>query len=313
MGDPNGIGPEVILKYLADLDPQVLGSFLIVGSRRVFDQHAAMLGTNAETLLSRGRVAFKEQPDFDGDVDFGVIDASAGRAAMRAVEHAVDLCISGAAAAMVTAPISKEAVNLAGYRIPGHTEFIADRCGVTPLMIMVSGALRVALLTGHVPVSSVSTSITERLITTRAVAFLESLRSDFGIPKPRLAVLGLNPHAGEGGVLGTEERDIFEPVIRLLHADGAEISGPYAADGLFGSGEYLNFDGILAAYHDQGLAPFKTLSFGKGVNFTAGLPIVRTSPDHGTAFAIAGKGQAKGTSFAAAVELARAVVDARNR
>jgi 4-hydroxythreonine-4-phosphate dehydrogenase len=311
MGDPNGIGPEVILKYLANLDLQALGSFLVVGSRSVFEQHAVTLGSKTTGLLDGGLVAFDDEPGFDCDVTFGTIDASAGRAAMRAVERAVDLCLSGEVDAVVTAPISKEAVNLAGYRIPGHTEFIADRCGATPLMIMVAGGLRVALLTGHVPLASVSTSINERLITARLVALIESLRSDFGIQQPRVAVLGLNPHAGEGGFLGAEERDMFEPAIARLRVDDFDISGPYPADGFFGRREYLNFDGILAAYHDQGLGPFKAISFGTGVNFTAGLPIVRTSPDHGTAFAIAGKAQATESSFAAAVELATTVVKAR--
>src|SRR5690606_33344745 len=210
-----------------------------------------------------------------------------------------------------TAPISKEAVNLAGYSIPGHTEFIADCCGGTPLMVMVAEGLRVALITGHIALASVSASITEELVAARTVALLESLRRDFGVAKPRVAVLGLNPHAGEGGVLGTEEREVFEPALNRLRMKGEAVSGPHPADGLFGSGEYRKYDGILAAYHDQGLAPFKTLAFGRGVNFTAGLPIVRTSPDHGTAFAISGKGEAREGSFAAAVALAESVVQAR--
>lgn len=309
MGDPNGIGPEVILKFLASLEADDLDSYVVVGNKQVFVRHAASLPGEATDLLREGRVAFADMAD--SDVTFGAVEAAAGRAAMQAVERAVDMCLDGEVQAMVTAPISKEAVNLAGYEIPGHTEFIADRCGATPLMVMVADDLRVALVTGHIRLADVSASITQELVFARATALLDSLRKDFGIANPRVAVLGLNPHAGEGGVLGTEEREVFEPAISRLEARDEAVLGPYPADGLFGSGEYRDFHGILAAYHDQGLAPFKTLAFGRGVNFTAGLPIVRTSPDHGTAFAIAGQGRAKEGSFAAAVELAEAIIRAR--
>ncbi|HBQ61551.1 MAG TPA: 4-hydroxythreonine-4-phosphate dehydrogenase PdxA, partial [Balneolaceae bacterium] len=222
-----------------------------------------------------------------------------GLVAMKAIEMGIELCTSGSAQALVTAPISKEAVNLAGYNIPGHTEFLATQTGTQEvLMMLVSGDLRVSLVTTHIPIREVAQKISAALIERKLEILSQSLKEDFGIEKPKIAVFGLNPHAGDGGVIGREEMDLITPLLKKLQPNihNTIISGPFPADGFFGQQLHKEFDAILAMYHDQGLAPFKLLSFGKGVNFTAELPIIRTSPDHGTAFDIAGKGMGNPSS-----------------
>jgi 4-hydroxythreonine-4-phosphate dehydrogenase len=215
---------------------------------------------------------------------------------------------------MVTLPISKEAINLTDYKIPGHTEFLATKTNTASvLMMLVNGDLRVALTTVHIPISDVAHTITKKLIIEKATILNNSLKSDFSISNPKIAVLGLNPHAGDGGVIGKEEIEIIQPAIKELQEQGVLASGPYPADGFFGQKRHLQYDAILAMYHDQGLAPFKLISFGKGVNFTAGLPIIRTSPDHGTAFDIANKGVADPSSFLQAYQLAVELVYLNNR
>jgi 4-hydroxythreonine-4-phosphate dehydrogenase len=213
--------------------------------------------------------------------------------------------MNGAADAMVTAPISKEAIHLAGFSAPGHTEYIAGLTG-TPsyTMMMVSDNLRIGLVTTHMPVKEVPGSVTIEAILDKIQVLSASLKSDFGVARPRIAVLGLNPHAGEAGVLGREENETIVPAIEKANADGFLVSGPHAADGFFGTRSYLSSDAVLAMYHDQGLVPFKTLTFNTGVNYTAGLPIIRTSPDHGTAFDIAGKGKALPDSLRTALYIA---------
>jgi len=216
---------------------------------------------------------------------------------------------------MVTAPISKEAIGLAGYRFPGHTEFIAELCGSAPhIMLLVSGELRVGLVTGHLPVRKVTAAVTMDRVADRLRVFRDSLAADFGIEHPRIAVLGLNPHAGDGGVLGGEEEAVIRPAMERSRgfAPSVDCFGPFAADGFFGNRSYLECDGVLAMYHDQGLAPFKAITFGSGVNFTAGLPIVRTSPDHGTAFDIAGMNLARPDSMRTALLLAAEISQTRS-
>lgn len=308
MGDPNGIGPEIVLKLLElrRNDPRL--TFVVVGVRSVFDRHAGATGVSLDDLPH-----VLVETDSRHSVDFGALSPSAGRCAMQAVTRAIDLCIEGEVDAMVTAPISKEAISMAGFDVPGHTEYIADRTGGNGLMVMVAPDLRVALLTGHMPLERVAGSIDESKIVERTKLLDDCLRLDFGVEHPRVALLGLNPHAGDGGVLGSEERRIYQPAVARLHSDGVDVSDPLPADGFFGRRQYLDFDGVLASYHDQGLAPFKALSFGRGVNFTAGLSIVRTSPDHGTAFAIAGKGTASPSSLGAASDLAAFVAHRRSR
>lgn len=315
MGDPNGIGPEVVFKAFADAGLREAVHPMLVGAVRVFDRVRGDLGVGQYTDVHT--IDISEGYEFEGP-DYGVIDGRAGRLAMKAVEAAVDMCLDGRADAMVTAPISKESVGLGGYDIPGHTEFIADRVaaaiGTNHLphtMMMVSEALRVGLVTGHMPLRRVASAVTAELILERLRVIDASLRLDFAIAKPRIGVLGLNPHAGDGGVLGTEEEDIIEPALHAARSEGLDITGPFPADGYFGRRADRTVDAVLAMYHDQGLVPFKALSFERGTNFTAGLPIVRTSPDHGTAFDIAGEGIASERSLVTAVRVAAQIC--RNR
>lgn len=299
LGDPNGIGPEVVLRALADESLREAAEFVLVGNESVLRQHAERLGLRA------GVPVWEVAPGAEPEVRWGETTGTAGRLAMRAVERAADACLAGDADAMVTAPISKEAITHAGYRVPGHTEFIAERtraAGYT--MMLVRGGLRVGLVTTHVPVRAVAESVTEGVLLDKLRIIHAALRADFGIERPTVAVLGLNPHAGDGGVIGREEIEVIEPALEAARAEGLGVAGPFPADAFFGRRAYERHDAVLAMYHDQGLAPFKALAMGGGVNVTAGLPIVRTSPDHGTGFDIAGEGIADASSFSEAVRLA---------
>lgn len=314
-GDPNGVGAEVVIKCLADERLRRYFEPVIVGSRVAIDEAMNRLEIRSVRLTEHsGRDA--EWPDdavpfVDVDPDgtfkqeIGQISAAAGRIAMRSVERATDLCLGGEADAMVTAPISKEAISLAGYTDPGHTEFITRRVGGTRhTMMMVADSLRVGLVTGHVPIWDVPKGVTIPAIMEKVEVIDEALRLDFGIQRPKIAVLGLNPHAGDGGVMGKEEIDAIIPAIKSATEKGSLVFGPFPADGFFAIGAYRLYDAVLAMYHDQGLIPFKTLAFESGVNYTAGLKIVRTSPDHGTAFDIAGTGSASPGSMRSAIYLA---------
>lgn len=301
MGDPNGIGPEVVLRALADEALHEEIEPVLFGAAAVLRRHAEALGLEA----SLKGLEVREVGEGGAEVRFGKTTAEAGHLAMRAVEAGCDACLRAEADALVTAPISKEAIHLAGYRFPGHTEFLAERTraeGYT--MMMVSEGLRVGLVTTHVPVRDVADLVTEEAILGKLRILAASLRQDFGIASPRIAVLGLNPHAGDGGVIGGEEVEVIAPALERARAEGLGVGGPHPADAFFGTGGPARHDAVLAMYHDQGLVPFKALAMGRGVNFTAGLPIVRTSPDHGTAFDIAGQGRARAGSMAAALRLA---------
>jgi len=311
IGDINGIGPEIALKAVSEIDYSVSVPILI-SSASVIDFYNSELGLNKTfhkiTSVSEAKDGILNLLDIKNsspEIETGKITKQAGLASMKSIESAISLCIAKELKAMVTLPISKESIQLAGYDIPGHTEFLANQTNTDQvLMILVNGALRVALTTGHIPVSKVASSINQDLIISKATILNKSLKHDFGISNPKIAVFGLNPHAGDGGVLGSEEKEIITPAIRKLKESGINVEGPFPADGFFGQKKHQQYDAILAMYHDQGLAPFKLLSFGKGVNFSAGLPIIRTSPDHGTAFDIAGKGIADTSSFIQAYKLA---------
>lgn len=322
IGDPNGIGPEVVLKCLGDIRLLRYVDPVIVGSSSALRVHQRHLGLDEVRLVEvatadedpgENAVAVVDpDPGRNVDVEFGAIRADGGAAAMRAVEMAVRGCLDGTYDAMVTAPISKEAIALAGYKEPGHTEFIARLAGGRPLMMMVSDRIRVALVTAHIPLRAVPAAVTDSTLRARIADLTHSLRRDFAIDRPRIAVLGLNPHAGDGGVLGDEERTVISPAIRSACADGLHAFGPFPADGFFASRAFAEYDAVLAMYHDQGLVPFKALAFETGVNFTAGLDLVRTSPDHGTAYDIAGLGRASASSIRAAMYLAIDVARRRN-
>lgn len=312
IGDYNGIGPEVAIKSLQkfalqNVTPIILGSdkiikFYLQGMDKPLNHRSITDIREAED----GEINVLNCLDEETiDISPGTISTEAGRCAMQAVELGIELCMDKKADALVTASISKEAVNKAGYRIPGHTEFLAGKTGTEDyLMMMINDELRVGLVSTHIPLDEVASTLSEEHILKNIRTMNQSLKRDFGIEKPRIAVLGLNPHAGDGGLIGVEEQEIIGPAVEKAGEKGIDLEGPFPADGFFGSRSYTQFDGILAMYHDQGLVPFKTLSFGKGVNFTAGLPIIRTSPDHGTAFDIAGKNRANPASFKQAFELA---------
>lgn len=316
LGDPNGIGAEVVLKCLqADFLPEDVQPIL-VGSMDVLHIHARRVGFDTSRLRRLSQhlqtVSFRSsQTMFDVldcaneslSVAFGSITEGAGRLSMRSVDAAIEMCLSGYADGIVTAPISKEAISMAGYQVPGHTEYLAQRFNTDHyLMMLVCGDLRVALMTTHIPLAKVPMFITEYEFLQKVRLISASLQRDFGIDNPRIAVLGLNPHAGDGGVLGSEEQNILMPAIQKARSYDFNVSDPQTPDGFWALSKWQEYDAVLAMYHDQGLIPFKMLAFDKGVNFTAGLPIIRTSPDHGTAFDIAGKNVADPQSMAYALQ-----------
>lgn len=320
MGDYNGIGPEIILKTFSESNlsesiiPVVFGSEKVLRFyRNQSDLDIKLRRINTPDLAEPMALnVIDVTDDSQISIEPGTITRKAGATAVAAIKEATLSCLKGQADAIVTAPISKEAVNTAGFRHPGHTEYLAELCKTDDfVMLLVHEGLRVGLVTIHIPVQSVKEQVSEKAIRERISIIHRGLINDFGLFHPRIAILGLNPHAGDGGVIGREELDIIIPTINSLKKDGFHVEGPFPADGFFGSRQYKNFDAVLAMYHDQGLVPFKTIAFHAGVNVTLGLPIVRTSPDHGTAFAIAGKNQAEPQSFREAVELAVAIVDNR--
>ena len=318
LGDPNGIGPEVVLKAAADARVRAAARVVAVGSGGVLYEQAERLGL-ADVL--DGPSTRADDPPALAVLDtggphpggagfaWGETTAEGGAQAMAAVARACDLCLGGAADGVVTAPLSKEAIHKAGFAFPGHTEFLQERTGAeTVVMVLASetarGPLRVALVTTHVPVAAVAALVTRERVGATCRTLAAALRRDLGVEAPRLAVLGLNPHAGDGGVLGREEVDVVRPALDALHAEGLAVEGPFPADAFFGRASWTRFDAVVAMYHDQGLAPFKAIAQGAGVNVTLGLPIVRTSPDHGTAFDLAGRGGADPSSMVEAVLLA---------
>lgn len=315
LGDSNGVGPEVVLKSLLDTRLARFVQPIIVGSAHVLSTHASRLGyndlktqvvTSVPDVVTPGDVVVLDVTNGEKlNVVFGQVSGEAGGVAMTSVERAVDLCLEGQVDGMVTAPINKEAISKAGYKQPGHTEFIASRTGCEDYtMMMISENLRVGLVTGHMPIWDVPKGVTRTAILEKIRVISSTLVHDFGIQRPKIAVLGLNPHAGEGGVLGREELESIVPAVQEACDEGSLVFGPFPADGFFAIGGYRLYDAVLAMYHDQGLVPFKTLAFESGVNYTAGLPIVRTSPDHGTAFNIAGEGKASPGSMRSAIYLA---------
>ena len=309
-GDTNGVGYEVILKVFEDPAILELCTPIIYGSAKIATYHkkALNLETNFTTINKAedahdGRVNLLVCHDDDTKVELGQPSAEAGQAALYALDRAMTDYRSGLYDVLVTAPINKATIQSPGFKFPGHTEYIETSVGdgKKALMILMNDMLRVALVTTHLPIKDIAQAISKEAIIEKATIFHQSLRRDFRISCPRIAVLSLNPHAGDNGLLGAEEKDIIKPAIEQLAESGIQAFGPYAADGFFGSGSYNYFDGVLAMYHDQGLAPFKTIALDNGVNYTAGLPIVRTSPDHGTAYDIAGQGKADENSLRQAI------------
>lgn len=320
-GDINGIGYEVILKTFSDQRMTELCVPIIYGSSKVAAYHRKALDLPAVNInvVSRAeeaglnRVNIINCVEDDIKVELTQSTPVAGRAAYKALEAAVADLKSGAIDVLVTAPINKHNIQNAQFHFPGHTEYLEQTLGdgQKALMILMTDTLRVALVTGHIPVSQVPSQITIENIVTKLQVFNQSLKQDFTIIKPRIAVLALNPHAGDNGVIGNEEAEIIKPAMEEAERLGVMSFGPFPADGFFGSKMYEDFDGVLAMYHDQGLAPFKALAMEEGVNYTAGLPFVRTSPAHGTAYNIAGQNLASESSFRQAVYTALDVYRSR--
>lgn len=314
-GDINGIGYEVILKTFADIRMAEICIPVIYGSAKVAAYHrkAMEMQTVAFSQINNAKDATVNKVNIvncindETKVEMGQPTPVAGEAAYLSLEKAVADLKDGIIDVLVTAPINKHNIQREDFHFPGHTEYLEERFGKEgdkSLMILIKDSLRVALVTGHMPLSEVPKALTKEKITETAIRFEKCLKRDFRIGKPRIAVLSLNPHAGENGLLGNEENEIIIPALQELQDKKVLCFGPYAADGFFGSGEFSRFDGILAMYHDQGLAPFKTLAMEEGVNFTAGLPIIRTSPAHGTAYDIAGQNKASEESFRQAIYMA---------
>ncbi|MDR0976841.1 MAG: 4-hydroxythreonine-4-phosphate dehydrogenase PdxA, partial [Prevotellaceae bacterium] len=309
-GDINGVGYEVILKTFADPAMLELCIPIIYGSPKVAAYHRKTLDlptnfsiVNSASDASYNRLSVVNCTDDEVKVEYSKVDTEAGKAALGALERAIVEYRAGLIDVLVTAPINKKAIQSDTFKFPGHTEYIESKLGsgAKALMILLKGDFRVALVTGHIPVSQIAPTITKELIKEKITLFDQALKRDFAISAPRIAVMSLNPHAGDNGLLGSEEQEIIIPALNEMKEKGVLCYGPYPTDGFMGSGNYTHFDGMLAMYHDQGLAPFKALSMDEGVNYTAGLPVVRTSPAHGTAYDIAGRGVASEDSFRQAV------------
>jgi len=321
IGDINGVGLEVILKTLTNPKIAELCTPVVYGSSKVVSYHKNIVDIdfhfqslrNAERPYE-GRVNIVNCWSESVNITLGKPTDLSGKYAIKSLETAVNDLNNGLIDALVTAPINKEAMKLAGFPFPGHTEYLSEKMGGSEsLMFMVSEGLRIGLVTNHLPLSEVAEKVTKSAIITKLKIMDESLKKDFGIERPTIAVLGLNPHASDNSTIGQDEEKIIRPAVVESKKKGLMVVGPFAADGFFGSGNYKKFDGILAMYHDQGLIPFKLLSFGKGINYTAGLSGVRTSPDHGTGYDIVGSNAADPSSFRqalfAAIDIARARLD----
>lgn len=319
-GDVNGIGYEVILKSLAD--QRILEFFtpVIYGNSKALSYHKKLLTSvdfPVHVLKSNDVVHAKKcyivnVSDEEVKIELGKVAKQAGDLARLALEKAIADIKDSKADFLVTAPIHKKAIQSDDYHFPGHTEYLASKFDVNEyMMIMVAENLRIGVVTGHIPLNNVVGTISSELIFSKLKLFDNSLQRDFGVSRPRIAVLSVNPHAGDEGVIGDEEKEKINPAIRKANDSGMEVFGPFPADAFFGNGLYRKYDGVLAMYHDQGLMPFKMLAYEDGVNYTAGLPVVRTSPAHGTAFDIAGKGEASCNSFRQALWLGAKITQNR--
>jgi 4-hydroxythreonine-4-phosphate dehydrogenase len=310
-GDPNGIGLEVIIKTF--LDPQMLEicTPVLFGSQKTFAHHRKTVNVEMRfnpirTVEAAAIKQFNILNVYEDDipVEFGIATELGGKYSLKALEAACEALEQNKIDAIVTAPINKHNIQSPEFQFKGHTDYLEMRFKSSALMLMCADKFRVGVVTGHVPLANVSAIINQEKIVQKIKMMHKSLVEDFGIRKPKIAVLGLNPHAGDAGVIGNEEQNVITPAIAQAKGEGVFVMGPYSADGFFGVSMYSKFDAVLAMYHDQGLIPFKAIAFDSGVNYSAGLPIIRTSPDHGVGYDIAGKNLASETSFRSAVYLA---------
>ena len=324
LGDLNGIGPEVILKALRSWRPPCEIRIALIGPESAWRFWQSYLNlafslpaiTDFSEWPAGERIVLFDAEREDVSVEIGRWSQTSGRIAGKALARSAEWARAGKVQAIVTGPVSKLALSQAGYHYPGQTEFLAEHLGARAFaMIMISGKFRVALATTHLPLRQVPAALNQSLLLEKLHVVNDELKNRFRLTRPRIAVTGLNPHAGEGGMLGDEEEKVIQPAIAAARAQGLSVDGPFSADALFGKiglqplrGQGLNFDAYLAMYHDQGLIPLKMHGFGSAVNYTAGLPVVRTSPDHGTAYDIAGKGIAEPTSMIEALKLAVGII-----
>ena len=320
IGDLNGIGSEVILKTFEDTrmlelcTPVIFANVKILSFiKKTFNLTAQLHGIDKLDQLVIGKINVLNVWREVFDIDFGKSDDLAGKYAIQSFIAATKALKEGAVDVLVTAPINKSNIQSEEFKFPGHTDYLDQELEGNALMFMIQDNLKVGLLTDHIPVNDVASNLTEALIVEKIETIKKSLTQDFGVNKPKIAMLALNPHAGDNGVIGKEDDALIKPVIKKLFEKGTLVFGPFAADGFFGSNQYQKYDSVIATYHDQGLIPFKTLTFGNGVNFTAGLNKIRTSPDHGTAFEIAGKGIADYNSFKEAVYASIDIYNSRNQ
>lgn len=319
IGDLNGIGTEVVLKTFEDnrmlemCTPVIFANVKILSFlKKQLNLTLNLQGIDRLDQVVVGKINVLNVWKEGVNIEYGKNDEVVGKYAIKSFIAATNALKEGLVDVLVTAPINKYNIQSEDFVFPGHTDYLDKELEGNALMLMVCDKLRVGLLTDHVPVNEVSNLLTEELLVRKIETIKKSLIQDFGISKPKIAVLGLNPHCGDNGVIGKEDDEVIRPTVQKMFDSGILVFGPYASDSFFGSFQYEKYDAILAMYHDQGLIPFKTLSFGKGVNYTAGLNKVRTSPDHGTAYEIAGKGIANNDSFREAVYMALDVFSKRN-
>ncbi|TXI15056.1 MAG: 4-hydroxythreonine-4-phosphate dehydrogenase PdxA [Pedobacter sp.] len=320
IGDVNGIGLELIIKSLANNRVLEYCIPIVYGHTKVASFHRKTLGIQGFTfqVINQASQAQDKLPnmincwDEDVKIDLGVANETGGKYALKSLERAVDDLLAGQIDALITAPISKHTIQSDAFQFVGHTEYLQARTNASDsLMFLLAEDIRVGVVTGHIPVRDIAKKITKEQILSKLSLMNTSLKTDFWVQKPKIAVLGLNPHAGDDGLIGDEEQKIIIPALAEANNNRILAFGPYSADGFFANHSYQKFDAVLAMYHDQGLIPFKQIAFHQGVNFTAGLPIVRTSPDHGTGFDIAGKNQASESSFLEALFMAINIVKHR--
>ena len=314
IGDPNGIGFEIILKTFEDKKIFDLLIPIVFANVENFIEQRQRLGIKTDIFSLKnihkpeeGKLNIIKTWNQPFPIIFGEVQKEAGKASIRSLEAGTKAIKDRLIDVLVTAPINKKSIQLNSFNFPGHTDYLNQELEGESLMFMISDSIKIALVTDHIPLSQIINYLNKDVIEKKLNLLEKSLVYDFGIKKPRIAVLGINPHAGDNGVIGNEDDILIYPIIKKLSIKGKLVFGPFAADGFFGSRKHLEYDATLAMYHDQGLIPFKTLTFGSGVNFTAGLNKVRTSPDHGTAFEIAGKGKADFKSFHQAILYARSI------
>ena len=319
IGDLNGIGSEVILKAFEDTrmlelcTPVIFANVKILSFlKKNLNLNINLQGIDKLDQIITGKINVLNVWREGVNIEYGKVDETVGKYAVKSFVEATKALKEGVIDVLVTAPINKSNIQSEDFSFPGHTDYLNQELEGDALMLMIHDDLRVGLLTDHVPLNEVAKHLTEELIRKKIKTINQSLIQDFGVTRPKIAVLGLNPHSGDNGVIGDEEEKVLKPALKKIFDEGILVFGPYSADGFFGSHQYEKYDAVIATYHDQGLIPFKTLSFGKGVNYTAGLNKVRTSPDHGTGFDIAGKGIADHQSFSEAIYAAIDIFKARN-